>query len=301
MGPSLARMARRALDALGGRHRVIAISRFSDPGVRSALEADGVLTIAADLLDAAALGALPDAPNIVFMAGQKFGDRDNPAATWAMNAELPALAARRFPDSRIVVFSTGNVYPFYPAASQGPTEDDATGPVGEYAMSCLARERIFEYASRARGTPVALIRLNYAVDLRYGVLVDIARKVRVGAPISLSMGFANVIWQGDANTRALCCLGLATSPAMILNVTGPERLSVREAAEWFGQRLGRSPDFEGCEAPDALLSDASRSLALFGPPAVGLETLMAWVATWIERGGRLLEKPTKFETRDGQF
>ncbi len=301
MGPSLARMARRALDGLGGGHQVIAVSRFSSAGTRAALEAHGVRTIAIDLLDPAALDVLPDAPNMVFMAGQKFGSHDHPAATWAMNAVLPALTVRRFVHSRTVAFSTGNVYPFSPVTTRGPTEADAVGPVGEYAMSCLARERIFEHASRTRGTPVAIVRLNYAVDLRYGLLVDIARRVRDGAPVPLAMGFANVIWQGDANARALACLGLASSPAAILNVTGPERISVREAAEWFGRRLGRSPVFEGNEAPDALLSDASRSLALLGPPQVNVDLLMDWVATWLERGGPLLEKPTKFETRDGRF
>jgi len=301
MGPSLARMARRGLDALGASARVIAVSRFTDSTLRDRLDASGVHTIAADLLDQAALAALPEAPNLVFMAGQKFGSRDQPSRTWALNAELPTLVARRFPGSRTVVFSTGNVYPFSPVTGRGPTEDDPVGPVGEYAMSCLARERIFEHASRDRGLPVAILRLNYAVDLRYGVLVDIARSVHTGVPVSLAMGYANVIWQGDANAAALRSLALASSPATILNLTGLERLSVREAAEWFGRRWGRSPVFAGQEAPDALLSDASRAHALFGPPRVPLETLMEWVATWLERGGRLLQRPTKFEIRDGDF
>jgi nucleoside-diphosphate-sugar epimerase len=301
MGPSLARMARRAGQALGEKRQVIAVSRFRDSGIRAGLEADGVRTIAADLLESAALAALPDAPNVIFMAGQKFGSREWPATTWALNAELPVLAARRFPDARTVVFSTGNVYPFYPADSRGPTEADPVGPVGEYAMSCLARERIFEHASHARGLPVAILRLNYAVDLRYGVLVDIACRVRMGSPIPLAMGSANVIWQGDANACALRALALTSSPATVLNLTGPERLSVREAAMWFGRYFGQTPIFEGSEAPDALLSDASRARALFGPPRIGLETLMEWVATWLEREGRLLERPTKFEVRDGGF
>lgn len=298
MGPSLARMARRAL---GAERRVIAVSRFGSAPIRAGLEAAGVETVAADLLDPAALAALPDVPNVIFMAGQKFGSRDQPPTTWALNAELPVLIARRFTASRTVVFSTGNVYPFYPAGSRGPTERDPVGPVGEYAMSCLARERIFEHASRARGLPVTILRLNYAVDLRYGVLVDIAHRVRTGSPVPLAMGSANVIWQGDANACALRALGLASSPATILNITGPERLDVRTAAEWFGRRLGRPPVFDGTEAPDALLSDASQALRLFGPPRVGLETLMEWVATWMEHGGRQLERPTKFEVRDGGF
>jgi len=301
MGPSLARMAQRALDEVSAGHRVTAVSRFSGPGVRAALEAHGVRTIAADLLDPAALAALPDAPNVVYMAGQKFGSDADVAGTWALNAELPALAVSRFPASRTVVFSTGNVYPFSAATGRGPSEEDPVGPVGAYAESCLERERIFQHASRTRGTPVAILRLNYAVDLRYGVLVDIARRVRTGTPVPLAMGFANVIWQGDANARALRSLAFTTSPATILNLTGPERLSVREAAEWFGRRLGRAPVFEGTEAPDALLSDASRAARLFGPPEIGLERLMGWVASWQEQGGRLLEKPTRFETRDGRF
>ncbi len=301
MGPSLARMARRAFDALGERRRVIAVSRFSQAAVRAGLDAAGIETIAADLLDAAALAALPDARNVVFMAGQKFGSRDQPATTWALNAELPVLAVRRFPDSRTVVFSTGNVYPFHPVGSRGPTEEDPVGPVGEYAMSCLARERIFEHASGGRGLPVAILRLNYAVDLRYGVLVDLALKVMTGKPIPLAMGSVNVIWQGAANACALRALGLASSPATILNLTGVERLEVRKAAEWFGRRLGRRPVFEGTEAPDALLSDASRALKLFGPPTVGLDLLMEWVASWLERGKPLLERPTRFEVRDGGF
>lgn len=301
MGPSLARMAQRALDGLGAGHRVIAVSRFSSPGVRASLDAQGVSTVAADLLDPAALAALPDAPNVVFMAGQKFGSEADAAGTWALNAELPALAVSRFPEARTVVFSTGNVYPFSAANGPGPTEEDPVGPVGAYAESCVARERIFQHASRTRGTPVVILRLNYAIDLRYGVLVDIARRVRAGTPVPLAMGYVNVIWQGDANARALRSLALATAPATVLNLTGPERLSVREAAEWFGRRLGRAPVFEGEEAPDALLSDASRAARLFGPPEVGLELLLDWVATWLEQGGRMLDKPTKFETRDGRF
>ncbi len=301
MGPSLARMARRAFDALGEGRRVIAVARFGQAGVRASLDAAGVETVAADLLDPAALAALPDAPNVVFMAGQKFGSRDQPATTWALNAELPVLAARRFPASRTVVFSTGNVYPFSPIGSRGPTELDPVGPVGEYAMSCLARERIFEHASGARGLPVAILRLNYAVDLRYGVLVDIAQRVRTGSPVPLTMGSANVIWQGDASAWALRSLALASTPATLLNLTGPETLSVREAAIWFGQRFGRAPVFEGSEARDTLLSDAARARDLFGPPRVGLETLMEWVAAWQERGGRLLGRPTRFEVRDGGF
>lgn len=301
MGPSLARMARRALEALGRRDGVIAVSRFGDPATRPLLEAAGITTIPADLLAEGALEALPDAPNVIFMAGQKFGTSGAPATTWAMNALLPALAARRYPAARTVVFSTGNVYPLWPATSAGPTEADPVAPVGEYAMSCLARERLYQHAALTRGTPVALVRLNYAVDLRYGVLVDLARRVRAGEPVPLAMGYVNVIWQGDANARALQCLALASTPATVLNLTGPEKASVREVAEWFGARFRRPPVFEGVEAPDALLSNAAASLVRFGPPSVPLPELCDWVATWLEQGGRLLAKPTRFEARDGRF
>ncbi|MEO8138298.1 MAG: NAD-dependent epimerase/dehydratase family protein [Gemmatimonadota bacterium] len=298
MGPTLALMARRALDP---RHRVLAVSRFSDERLRNRLEAAGITTITADLLDAAALTQLPDAPNLIFMAGQKFGTHSAPHVTWAMNAIVPALVAERFAGRRTVVFSTGNVYPLTPVSSGGPTESHPVGPLGEYAMSCLARERIFEHAAAKYGTPVAIVRLNYAIDLRYGVLVDIARRVRAGEPVALTMGHVNVIWQGDANARALQCLALAAAPAAVLNVTGGETISVRWLAKRFGERFGVAPRFTGVEAGDALLSDASRSIELFGPPSVGLEPMIGWVAEWLEQGGPLLAKPTRFEEREGRF
>lgn len=298
MGPTLAMMARRALDS---RHRVVAVSRFREAGLRDRLEAAGIATIVADLLDPAALAALPEAPNLIYMAGQKFGTRSAPHVTWAMNAIVPARVSERYPAARTVVFSTGNVYPLTPVASGGPTEDHPVGPVGEYAMSCLARERIYEHAAAARGTPVAIVRLNYAIDLRYGVLVDIARRVQRGEPVPLAMGHVNVIWQGDANARALECLALAASPAAVLNVTGSETLSVRWLAERFGERFGRPPSFAGTEQPDALLSNAARSATLFGSPTVTIDTMIAWVAGWLEQGGPLLAKPTRFEERSGEF
>ena len=301
MGPSLARMARRAIDDLDRGDRVIAVSRFSSADAEAALEADGIATVRCDLADRAALAALPDAPNVVFMAGQKFGTAAEPSATWGANVLVPALAAERYASSRIVAFSTGNVYPLVPRTSRGARETDAPAPVGEYAISCLGRERIFEYHSRRNGTPVAIVRLNYAVDLRYGVLVDLARRVRDGEPIDVTMGAVNVIWQGDANAIALQCLREAASPAFVVNVTGPETLSVRELAERLGELLGREPRFTGTEAPDALLSDASRSRELFGEPSVPTDQLIEWVAGWIGRGGRTLSKPTKFEVRDGRF
>lgn len=298
MGPTLALMARRTLPA---EYHVIAVSRFSDRALRARLEAAGITTHAADLLDRAALAALPNATNIVFMAGQKFGTAAAPHLTWAMNAVVPAFVAERYAGRRTVVFSTGNVYPLTPVASGGPTEAHPPGPIGEYAQSCLARERIFEHAAATRGTPVTIVRLNYAIDLRYGVLVDTARRVQEGLPVPLAMGFVNLIWQGDANARALQCLGLAAAPAAVLNVTGMETVSIRWLAERFGERFGRTPRFEDTEAPDALLSNAGRSIALFGPPTVGLQEMIAWTADWLERGGPLLGQPTKFEIRDGSF
>ncbi len=298
MGPTLAMMARRALDP---RHRVVAVSRFRETGLRDRLEAAGITTIVADLLDPAALAALPEAPNLIFMAGQKFGTQSAPHVTWAMNAVVPARVSERFRGARTVVFSTGNVYPLTPVASGGPTEEHPVGPIGEYAMSCLARERIFEHAAAVHGTPVAIVRLNYAIDLRYGVLVDIARRVRSGEPVPLAMGHVNVIWQGDANARALECLALASSPATVLNVTGPETLSVRWLAERFGERFGTAPRFAGSEQADALLSNAARSVTLFGPPTVTIDAMIGWVADWLEQGGPLLPKPTHFEERAGQF
>ncbi len=301
MGPSLARMARRAFDALGRADRVVAVSRFGTPGTREALDAAGVVTSPADLLDPRAVAALPDASSLVFMAGQKFGTRAAPHVTWAMNALVPALVSQRFPAARSVVFSTGNVYPLAPVAGGGPVETDPVGPVGEYAMSCLARERLFEHASATRGTPVAILRLNYAIDLRYGVLLDTARRVHAGEPVPLRMGHVNVIWQGDANARALQSLALAGSPAAVLNLTGPEVVSIRWLAERFAERFGRPAVFVGTEAPDALLSNAGRAAARFGPPSVDLETMIAWTAAWVTQGGRHLGKPTRFEVRDGQF
>ncbi len=298
MGPTVARMARRALDP--GR-RVIAVSRFSDIRARDRLQGAGVVTIEADLRDRQTLERLPDADAVIFMAGQKFGTAAAPHTTWAMNALVPALVAERYPAVRTVVFSTGNVYPFTAAASGGPREDHPVAPVGEYAQSCLARERLFEHAASASGTPVAIFRLNYAVDLRYGVLVDTAHRVLASEPVPLAMGHVNLIWQGDASARALQCLGIASTPATILNVTGPETVSVRWLAGRFGERFGKAPVFEGEEAVDALLSNAERSIRLFGPPTVGLETLIEWTAVWLESGGRLLGKPTGFDNRSGRF
>ncbi len=301
MGPTLARMARRAADEAGERRHVIGVSRFSEPGVREELEAAGVETIACDLLDRAAVARLPDAPNVIFMAGRKFGSTGDEARTWAMNTYVPALVAERYRDARIVVFSSGNVYPLVPVASGGATEECPPAPVGEYAQSVLARERMFEYFSQVYGTPVVLLRLNYAIDLRYGVLLDVAQRVAAHMPIDLAMGHVNVIWQGDANAIALRSLTLCESPPYVLNVTGPETISIRWLATEFGARLGVAPVFEGCEADTALLSNAARCFKHFGYPTVPLAQMIDWVAHWVKIGGPTLGKPTHFEQREGKF
>ena len=301
MGPSLARMAKRAADAIGDGRRVTAVARWHDATARAALDAVGVITIAADLEDAQALAALPDAQNVIYMAGQKFGTHDAPSRTWALNAVLPARCLERWPDARWVAFSTGNVYALSPAAGPFSRESDACAPVGEYAMSCLGRERAFEDAALVRGTRSAIVRLNYAVDLRYGVLVDIGRRVRDGEPVDVTMGWVNVIWQGDANAMALQLLAQVSAPPCVVNVTGPERLSVRDVAERFGGRLGILADVRGDEAPDALLSDTARMVQLLGYPSVPAPVLIEWVAHWLERRMPMLAKPTKFEVRDGQY
>jgi nucleoside-diphosphate-sugar epimerase len=294
MGPSLARLCRNAADASGKARRVLAVSRNAAPG-------EGVEAIACDLLEREHVAHLPECPNVLYLAGRKFGSSGSPELTWAMNAVVPAIVAEKFGRSRMVVFSTGNVYPFRPASSGGSVETDLAAPVGEYAQSCLGRERVFEYYSRQRELRCLFFRLNYAVDLRYGVLVDIARKVYGGAPVELGVPAFNVIWQRDANSYALRSLELATSPPGILNVTGAETLSVRATANWFGMRFGRTCRFEGAEGPTALLSDASLCRKLLGAPEVPAEQLMEMVARWVEGGGASLDKPTHFEVSDGRF
>ena len=305
MGPSLARMAHRAATALvdegSAPRRVIAVSRFSSPHAEAELRAHGIETIAADLGDAGALASLPDPPNVVYMAGQKFGTSDLPSLTWVANTVMPARVGERFAGSRIVAFSTGNVYPLTPVEGPGSREDDALTPIGEYANSCVGRERVLEHLSRTRGTPLALVRLSYAVDLRYGVLVDIALRIAAREPVDVGMGRVNVIWQGDANAQALASLAHASSPPFVVNVTGPERLHVRSVAERLGRRLGRPARIVGEEGPDALLSDTSRAVSLFGKPSIPADVLIDWVADWVRRGGTTLAKPTHFETRDGRF
>jgi nucleoside-diphosphate-sugar epimerase len=298
MGPSLTRMAKRCDPA----RRVIAVSRWTDPTKAAALRDQGIETVGADLLDPTSLAALPDAPNVVFMAGQKFGTTDSPASTWAMNAAVPAFAAERYAGSRTVVFSTGNVYPLTPMDIGGSVETDALAPVGEYAYSCLARERIFTAACERHRSPVAIVRLNYAHDLRYGVLTDMAGRIVRGEAIDLRMSGVNVIWQGDANVLALATLARANTPEpYVVNVAGPTVLRTRELAESLGARLGVPPVFSGEERADALLSNSTRMTALLGDPLLPVATLMDWVVDWITSGNRLLGKPTWFERRDGRF
>ncbi len=297
MGPTLARLAKNAAP----ERRVIGVARFSDKAVQSALEAAGVETIAADLLDRAAIDALPRVPNIIFAAGHKFGATGNPGLTWAMNALVPALVAESFRAARIVAFSTGNVYPLTPVGRQAPTEATPPAPIGEYAQSCVGRERMFEYFSGKHGTPGRIVRLNYAIDMRYGVLADIAGKIKHGQPVDVTMGHVNVIWQGDANAQVLRCLAHCTTPTTPINCTGPEQLSVRWLAAELGERLGMAPQITGQEAPTALLSDTTRAAALFGYPVVPLGAMLDWVADWVAAGRASFNKPTKFEVRDGGF
>jgi len=304
MGPSLARMARRAADEADkgqSRRRVIAVSRFSNGASRELLDRAGVDTIAADLSDASAVAALPDAPNVIFMAGQKFGTLDAPTATWAANTAVPTLVATRFTTARMVVFSTGNVYPLTPVTAMGSSETDPLAPIGEYASSCMGRERIFAHYAERHNQPLAIMRLNYSIDLRYGVLVDIALAVLNRQPVDLQMGHVNVIWQGDANARAIACLAHAATPPFIVNVTGTEVLRVRDIAARFGKLLSRAPVLVGEEAPDALLSDTTLMTLTFGPPATRTDWMIASVAEWIIHGGSTLGKPTSFQTRDGRF
>jgi nucleoside-diphosphate-sugar epimerase len=297
MGPTLARMARRADPA----RRVLGVARFSEPGLREQLEEAGIECIAADLLSGDALASLPDAPNVVFMAGRKFGSTGSEWLTWAMNAHVPALVAERYARSRIVAFSTACVYPFVTTSGPGAPESlPPTAPSGEYANSCVARERMFEHFSHQHGTAGRLLRLSYAIDMRYGVLHDVARKVLHKEPIDLAMGHANVIWQGEANDWALRTLAHCTTPTSALNLSGP-RVSIRELAREFGQRFGVAPVLTGREADTAWLVDCSEAFRLYGPPRVDLQRMLDWTADWVQRGGASLNKPTHYEARDGKY
>ena len=297
MGPTLAGLAKAALP----ERRIIAVARFSEEGVEPWLRARGIETIQCDLLDETAIRRLPQVSNIIFMAGRKFGAEGNLALTWAMNAHVPALVAQAFRNSRIVAFSTGCVYPFVPVDGKGADETTPPNPPGEYAQSCVGRERMFEYFSRAFETPGRLFRLNYAIDMRYGVLHDIATKVRDGTPIDVSLGHVNFIWQGDAASQALRCLAHCQTPTSPINVSGHEILAVRDLAKKFGELLGREPIITGAEEPTAWLTDTSLATKLFGLPVVDTERLIEWTADWVARAMPSLGKPTKYEVRDGRY
>ena len=301
MGPDLARLAKHAIDAAGLKKEVIAVARFSEAGLKDDLEQHGIKTIATDLLEDDQLQKLPAVGNVLYLAGTKFGTTGKESFTWAMNSYLPGRVAEKFKNSRIVVFSTGNVYPLMPVSTGGATEKEIPAPVGEYAQSCLGRERIFQYFSLKNNTPTLIYRLNYANDLHYGVLVDIAKAVNEQRSIDLRMGYVNVIWQGEANEFALRCLHHCNSPSAVLNITGPEALSVRKIAEAFGRMLNNKPVFINEEQTTALLSNASESYRLLGPPRVSLNQMLELIAAWIKIGGKTLNKPTHFQEREGKF
>jgi nucleoside-diphosphate-sugar epimerase len=301
MGPTLARRLHKALRDTGRRNKVLAVSRFQSPGAVAELRDGGVETISCDLLDPPQVQSLPFVPNVLFLAGRKFGSAGDPELTWAMNTMVPTLVAQHYRDARIVAFSTGNVYPFVTPERGGSVETDAPEARGEYAQSCLGRERMFEYYSKQFQTPCLLYRLNYAVDLRYGVLVDIARQVYAGTPVDLSVPAFNVLWQGDANSYAIRSLSLCMSPARIMNVTGPETLHVQRVAEYFGARFQRELHFERESSGVALLNNAGACHAALGYPEVTADQLMEAVATWVEAGGSTLNKATKFQVTDGKF
>ena len=302
MGTTTAVMLRRALDAAGRKDAVVfGVSRFSRASAREELEQLGVRTLPCDLAEAAQLAALPSASNILYLAGQKFGTDSAPELTWLQNTYVPALVAQRFRSSRIVVFSTGCVYPFVSTDGAGASEREPLAFIGEYASTCVGRERVFTHFSKQFDTPQLMFRLNYAVELRYGVLVDIATKVYRGEPVDVTMGWLNCIWQGDACARAIQCLDHTATPPRILNITGPEKLSVREVAQEFGRRFEKPPAITGREAPTAWLADASESIRLFGAPEVSISRMMELITDYIRQDGRLLGKPTHFEARSGSF
>ncbi len=301
MGPTLALRIRRAVQQAGTNQRVFAVSRFEDSKLRDSLTSSGIEVIPLDLMREGALATLPPAPNLIYLAGRKFGSSGNAALTWAMNVLLPGRVVEHFRNSRIVALSSGNIYPFMPISSRGANEETPVGPVGEYAQSVLGRERMFEHGALEYGTPVVNVRLNYALEPRYGVLADLGLKVWNNEPIDISMPAVNVIWQGDANSYALQSLSLCNSPAALLNVAGPEVLRVRNLALAFAKRWNKLPNFTGQEAATALLNDSTKCRTLFGEPQVSWQQTLDWTAHWIETGGRSLGKPTHFEARDGKF
>ena len=301
MGPSLAKLAKQSIDLAGVQKNVIGVARFSEPELRKELEAAGIETYAADLLDDVQLQHLPDVENVLYLAGTKFGTTGKEAFTWAMNSYLPGRVAEKFKESKIVAFSTGNVYPLMTVSTGGATENQGPQPVGEYAQSCLGRERVFQHFALKNNTPTLIYRLNYAIDVTYGVLVDIGKSVKEQRPIDLRMGYVNVIWQGEANEIAIRCLHHCTSPATVLNVTGPDTLSVRKIAEQFATYFETKPIFVNEEQETALLSNASECFRLFDGPRVSLDQMVNVIAGWIETGGKMLNKPTHFQEREGKF
>jgi len=301
MGPSLCHMAVRAIRKGGGEQRVVAVSRFSDSRVAEQLEAWGVETIRGDLLEPDFIESLPQVPNVIYMAARKFGTEGEASLTWAINTYLPSLVCRRFRESRIVAFSTGNVYPMMPTDGPGAQETDPPNPQGEYGMSCLGRERIFEYFSHKNQTPMAIVRLNYATELRYGVLVDLAQKVFRDEEIPLTVGHFNAIWQTDANAMALCVLKDVQSPPFVLNTTGADLLSCRDVAKRLGELMNKPVRFTETESPIALHSCAKRAFEMYGKPQVEIDEMLEMTVDWIRRGGTSHGKPTHFEIADGKF
>lgn len=301
MGPAMALLAKEAVDATGINKRIIAVSRFSDPEAMNKLNNYGITTIQADLLNNDDLHKIPDIPNVIYLVGHKFGTTGNESYTWAMNTFLPGVVAEKFKKSNIVVFSTGNVYPLSPIVNGGMTEDMPASPIGEYAQSCLGRERIFQYFSQKNNTPMLIYRLNYANDVTYGVLLEIAKSVYEEKEIDLTMGNVNVIWQGDANEIAIRSLLHCSAPTKILNVTGPEIISVKWIAEEFGKQFGKTPVFCGKEAPEALLSNAAECFSIFGYPRVTLKQMMELFGYWVMEKGEMIDKPTHFQERKGAF
>lgn len=301
MGPSLAVLARRAADEACVPLEIVSVSRFSNPAARTWLEDHGIRTLSLDLMEQDSYGALPDSANILYLIGQKFGTTQNPGSTWATNTLPPAYTCERYPDARIVALSSGNVYPLTSTSGKGSTETDPLEPLGEYSNSCVARERIFDYFVQKNQTPVALIRLSYALDLRYGVIHDIAQKVYADQPVDLHTNWFNCIWQGDANEVIIRALAFTCAPAYTINLTGVQWLSVRETAEQLGALMGRTAHFYGSDSGSAYLSSTERLVRDFGPPPTALDKVIEWTASWVVAGGRSLNKPTHFETRDGKY
>lgn len=301
MGPSLAKLAKRAIDAAGITKRIIGVSRFSNREHQKDLEDAGVETIAADLMNEQDLEKLPLCQNVIYMAGTKFGTHGNEHYTWAMNTYLPGRVAEKYRNSNIVVFSTGNVYPLTPVNKGGSLETEKPNPVGEYAQSCLGRERIFEHFSTKYRTPLCIYRLNYAIDMRYGVLLEIAKQVYAKQPVDVRMGHVNVIWQGDANEYAIRSLLHCSAPTTVFNITGPETASVKFIAQEFGRLFKTDVAFVHDEQDTALLSNAAKSFEAFGYPSVSLRKMMTWMAEWVEQDQPTIQKPTHFQQREGVF